>query len=170
MVITAGKKRHVGLMMASTSPYALDVAAVKIMGINIGIVPTIVAAEARGLMSSNIKDIDITGANIEEINIEPFILPKSINVNFVGGKIPKFLEKFVTNTFRPQPVFDHSKCIGCGDCKRSCPPDAIKMVNGKPVPDLDICIRCFCCHELCPIKAVEIKKHWIHEKLFDKNL
>lgn len=167
---TAGIKRHVGLIMASTCPYALDVAAVKVIGINPGIVPTIAAAEARGLMSSDVKEIEITGVNLEEINIEPFILPKSINVNFVGGRLPKFLEKFVTNTFRPQPIFDHSKCIGCGDCKRSCPPDAIKMVNDKPVPDLDKCIRCFCCHELCPIKAVDIKKHWIHEKLFDKNL
>lgn len=166
---TAGIKKHVGLIMASTSPYTLDAAAVKVMGINPRIVPTIAAAEARGLISSNIKDIEITGVNLEDIKIEPFILPKSINVNFVGGRLPKFLEKLVINIFRPRPVFDHTKCIGCENCKRSCPPDAIKMVNGKPVPDLDKCIRCFCCHELCPIKAVDIKKHWLHERLFTKN-
>ena len=163
---SAGTKRHVGLVMASANPYALDVAASKVAGINPDLVPTVVAAEKRGLSSSSIKNLEMTGVDLNEINIEPFILPTSINVNFVGGRVPKFMEKLVTNTFRPQPVFDHSICIGCGDCKRSCPPDIIKMVNGKPVPDLDKCIRCFCCHELCPIKAVEIKKHWLHEKLF----
>lgn len=163
---TAGIKKHVGLLMASTSPYALDVAASKVAGINQALIPTIVAAEKRGLISSDYSKLEISGIALDEIKIEPFKLPNSINVNFVGSKVPKFLESFVTNTFRPQPVFDHVKCVGCGDCKRSCPPDIIKMVNGKPVPDLDKCIRCFCCHELCPIKAVEIKKHWLHEKLF----
>lgn len=163
---SAGVKRHVGLILASENPYALDVVASDIAGIDASLIPTIVAAEKRGLCSSKIKDIKILGVPRDEISIEPFVLPTSINVNFVGGRVPKFMEKMVTTTFRPKPVFDHSKCVGCGDCKRSCPPDIIKMVDGKPVPDLDKCIRCFCCHELCPVKAVDIKKHWLHEKLF----
>jgi uncharacterized protein (DUF362 family)/Pyruvate/2-oxoacid:ferredoxin oxidoreductase delta subunit len=163
---SAGTKKHVGLIMASTNPYALDVVASKVAGISPELIPTIVAAEKRGLSSSDTKDFAMTGVGLDEIEIEPFKLPTSINVNFVGGRVPKFMEKLVTGTFRPKPVFDHSICVGCGDCKRSCPPDIIKMVNGKPIPDLDKCIRCFCCHELCPIKAVDIKKHWLHEKLF----
>jgi uncharacterized protein (DUF362 family)/Pyruvate/2-oxoacid:ferredoxin oxidoreductase delta subunit len=163
---SAGMKKHVGLLMASSSPYALDVAASKVAGINTELIPTIVAAEKRGLISSNYKKLEFSGIDLDEIKVEPFILPSSININFVGGRVPKFLESFITNTFRPQPIFDHDKCVGCEDCKRSCPPDIIKMVNGKPVPDLDKCIRCFCCHELCPIKAVDIKKHWLHERLF----
>jgi ferredoxin len=129
-------------------------------------IPTIVAAEKRGLMRLDNKKLEVSGVSLDEIEVEPFALPSSISINFVGGRVPKFLESFVTNTFRPQPVFDHDKCVGCEDCKRSCPPNIIKMVDGKPVPDLDKCIRCFCCHELCPIKAVDIKKHWLHEKLF----
>lgn len=163
---SAGIKKHVGLMLASANPYALDVVASGIAGIHPGLIPTVVAAEKRGLAASNIKELEITGVELDQIKVEPFVLPTSINVNFVGGRVPKFMEKFVTSTFRPQPVFDHGKCVGCEDCKRSCPPDIIKMVNGKPVPDLDKCIRCFCCHELCPVKAVDIKKHWLHEKLF----
>ncbi len=163
---SAGIKKHVGLILASDNPYALDVVASDIAGIDAALIPTVVAAEKRGLASSKIQDIKVLGVPREEIQIEPFVLPNSINVNFVGGKVPKFMEKMVTTTFRPKPVFDHEKCVGCGDCKRSCPPDIIKMVDGKPVPDLDKCIRCFCCHELCPVKAVDIKKHWLHEKLF----
>jgi len=163
---SAGTKKHVGVVLASSNPYALDLAASKIAGINSGLIPTIVAAEKRGLASADMNNIEISGVKLSDIKVEPFVLPNSINVNFVGGRVPKFMERFVTSTFRPQPVFDHEKCVGCEDCKRSCPPDIIKMVNGKPVPDLDKCIRCFCCHELCPIKAVDIKKHWLHEKLF----
>jgi uncharacterized protein (DUF362 family)/Pyruvate/2-oxoacid:ferredoxin oxidoreductase delta subunit len=163
---SAGVKKHVGLLMASLNPYALDIAASKVAGINAEMIPTIVAAEKRGLMSSDYKKLEISGVSLDEIEVEPFMLPSSISINFVGGRVPKFLETFVTNTFRPQPVFDHDKCVGCEDCKRSCPPNIIKMVDGKPVADLDKCIRCFCCHELCPIKAVDIKKHWLHEKLF----
>lgn len=163
---SAGTKKHVGLLMASINPYALDVAASKVAGINADLIPTIVAAEKRGLMSSDFKRLEISGVCLGDIKVEPFTLPSSISVNFVGGRVPKLLETYVTNTFRPQPIFNHEICVGCGDCKRSCPPDVIKMVNGKPVPDLDKCIRCFCCHELCPVKAVDIKKHWLHEKLF----
>lgn len=163
---SSGIKRHVGLLMSSSNPHALDVAASKVAGINQALIPTIVVAESRGLVSSDYKKLGISGVDIDEIKIEPFILPNSINVNFVGGRVPKFMEKFVINAFRSQPVFNHEKCIGCGDCKRSCPPDVIKMENGKPVPDLNKCIRCFCCHELCPVKAVDIKKHWLHDKIF----
>jgi uncharacterized protein (DUF362 family)/Pyruvate/2-oxoacid:ferredoxin oxidoreductase delta subunit len=163
---SAGTKRHVGLMMASDNPYALDVVASDIAGIDASLIPTVAAAEKRGLCSSKPQDIKILGVPRHEIKVEPFKLPNSIHVNFVGGRVPKFIEKAVTKTFRPKPIFDHKICVGCGDCKRSCPPDIIKMVNGKPVPDLDKCIRCFCCHELCPVKAVDIKKHWLHEKLF----
>lgn len=165
---SAGVKKHVGLVMASSNPYALDVAAATVAGINPQLIPTIGAAEKRGLSSADAKDLEITGVNLSQIKVEPFVLPNSINVNFVGGRVPKFMESFVTNTFRPQPIFDHEICVGCEDCKRSCPPDVIKMVDGKPVPDLNKCIRCFCCHELCPVKAVDIKKHWLHEKLFGR--
>lgn len=165
---SSGIKRHVGLLMASENPHALDVAASKVAGIKHELIPTIVVAENRGLISSDYKKLEISGVGLEEIKVEPFMLPKSINVNFVGGRVPKFMEKFVLNAVKPQPIFDHSICIGCGDCKRSCPPDVIKMENGKPVPDLNKCIRCFCCHELCPVKAVDIKKHWLHDKLFGK--
>jgi uncharacterized protein (DUF362 family)/Pyruvate/2-oxoacid:ferredoxin oxidoreductase delta subunit len=163
---SAGIKKHVGVILASANPYALDVAASKIAGIKPELIPTIVAAEKRGLASSDYRKLVVSGVALEDIKVEPFLLPNSINVNFVGGRVPKFLEGFISSTFRPKPVFDHNKCVGCGDCKRSCPPDIIEMVNGKPVPDLDKCIRCFCCHELCPVKAVDIKKHWLHEKLF----
>lgn len=165
---SSGDKRRVGLLLASSNPYALDTAASKIIGIPPLAVPTIRAAVERGIFSGDIKDIEFAKLSIDDINIKPFKLPVSANVNFVGSRIPKFMERWVLNNFRPRPVFNHDKCISCGICAQNCPPKAINMIEGKPEVDLMQCIRCFCCHELCPKKAIDIKKHIIHEKIFNR--
>lgn len=165
---SAGEKRHVGLILASESPYALDAAASSIIGIKPMLVPTVRAARERNLFSGDLKDIQVKGVQLDETRITPFKLPKSVNVNFMGGRIPKTFEKVILNTLRPKPVFNYDICVSCGDCKRSCPPGIIDMSSGKPVPDLSKCIRCFCCHELCPKKAVDIKRHWLYENILKK--
>lgn len=165
---SAGEKRHAGLILASESPYALDTVASRIIGMDPMIVPTIESASLRNLFSGDLKDISIKGVQICDINIKPFKLPKSHNANLVGGRIPRSIEKIILNILRPKPIFNHDICVSCGDCARSCPPGIIDMSSGKPVADLSKCIRCFCCHELCPKKAVDIKRHWVYDKVLKK--
>ena len=100
------------------------------------------------------------------INIKPFKLPHSTKVNFVGGRVPKFVEGFIMKKLRPIPVINYQDCISCGICANNCPAKVIKMTNNKPVISTSKCIRCFCCHELCPKKAITVKKHPIHKTLF----
>lgn len=163
---SAGDKRHVGIIMAAQNPYALDFSALRVIGINPSMVPTMIEAKSRGLFSCDDGDIEYTCLRPSDINIKPFKLPRSLNVNFIGGRIPKVVEKWVMDNLRPRPVFDHNTCVSCRICEKSCPPKVISMDTGKPVVDLSKCIRCFCCHELCPKKAVQIKKHGIYDRLF----
>ena len=165
---SAGEKRSVGLVMASSNPYALDVAAAHLIGISPAMVPTIRVARERGIFNTEPANLEVEGIPLKDIQIPKFKLPDSVkNINFIGGRVPKSLEKTLVNTLRAKPVFNHDLCIGCKDCIRSCPPKIISMNSGgKPIPELDKCIGCFCCHEVCPKKAIEIKKHWLHKVLF----
>jgi formate hydrogenlyase subunit 6/NADH:ubiquinone oxidoreductase subunit I len=67
---------------------------------------------------------------------------------------------------KPRPVFRFNTCIGCGECARCCPPEAIEMIKNKPHVDLEKCIRCYCCQELCPAKAVDIHKPLLNKLFF----
>ncbi len=157
---SAGQKRHVGLIMASENPYALDTAAVHIIGFNPFQVPTVKIAMERGLFSGRLTDLVVKGIQLKEIRIPPFKLPISVSESMLMYLIPKFIKKFLVNAFQAKPIFHYDICVSCGECARGCPAGIINMSSGKPVPDLAQCLSCFCCHEVCPKKAIDIKKRW----------
>lgn len=160
---SSGDIRNLGLILAGDNPYDLDYVASSITGIKN--VPTIFESEKRGLLSD--KDLlDFFGDDISDIEIKPFKLPKSTHVNFVSGKVPKFVEDFILDSIRPYPMIKYSECISCGICAQNCPAKVIDMSTKKPIINTKECIRCFCCHELCPKKAVGIKRNPLHKMIF----
>lgn len=54
-------------------------------------------------------------------------------------------------------VLEH-KCVGCEKCKKTCPYDAIDMVDKLAVIDTDKCTLCGACVEACPFDAIVIEK------------
>ncbi|KPU45269.1 NADH-quinone oxidoreductase subunit I [Oxobacter pfennigii] len=160
---TAGAPIHSGILIASENPYEADVSGAYLIGVNPLDVPTIQRCRERNIVSGNIKDIEVIGVNLDDMR-KRYKVPDIRTVNF-SGKIPKPLERLMSRHVLPRPVFSQEVCIGCSNCKQSCPPGAITMENGRPRVDLYKCIRCFCCQELCPHKAIEIKRPWILRKL-----
>lgn len=155
---SGGDPRKIGAVIASTSPYHLDVVATSIIGLKPTKVPTIERCVERGLCQGSLQDIELIGENIETFIIKDFVVPEIRSLDLLEGKLPKFLRDILNGLMQPKPVFIHDKCVGCSDCANNCPPKVIEMINNKPVVNLDACIRCFCCQELCPVKAIEIHR------------
>lgn len=154
-----GTPKKVGLVLASSNPFVLDVAASYIIGLKGNSVPTIRSAAKRGLCTSTVKDIEILGEPLENVYISDFKIPKRrLTINKFNLLIPRFMFRRINSSLKDKPVLNHSQCQSCKMCQENCPPKAIHMTNGYPVIDYDKCIRCFCCHELCKYKAVTIKR------------
>jgi uncharacterized protein (DUF362 family)/Pyruvate/2-oxoacid:ferredoxin oxidoreductase delta subunit len=149
---SAGHPRPIGLVIAAEDAFALDRVALHLIGADPMRIPIIKQAVERGLCRADLQDITIIGANVEDLKVQSFKIPQ------LNGKGVGIMHGPITNLFRPKPVFNHSKCIGCADCAKNCPAHTIKMKNKRPVVDLAQCIRCFCCQELCPAKAIEIRR------------
>lgn len=155
---SGGNPRKIGVVIASSSPYHLDVAAASIIGLKPTKVPTIQRCVERGLCKGNLEDIELKGDPIERFMIDDFVIPEIRSLDLLEGKIPKFLRDSIHGILQPKPVFHHDQCVGCGDCAKNCPPQVIHMKDHRPFVNLDGCIRCFCCQELCPIQAITIHR------------
>ena len=71
-----------------------------------------------------------------------------------GVMLPPGLKKQLRELLVARPILQKEKCIGCGLCARMCPPQTLKIVNGKACFNYPACIRCFC----CPQGAIRIRK------------
>ncbi|TDO83320.1 uncharacterized protein (DUF362 family) [Halanaerobium saccharolyticum] len=159
-----GQPREFNYLLASTSPYYLDLAAVRLMGITPEEkVPSIKAALADQFI--NRDNLELRGDQIEPLtNVK---IPKiEKENNLLDAKLPNFLSDIIEKFLRPKPVFKEENCVGCRNCAENCPPEAITMVDNFPEVELETCIRCFCCQELCPYDAVEIKYPLLAKLLF----
>lgn len=154
---TNGKPRKIGALLCSCNPFALDEIASRLIGME-GKVIHIEQGRERGYIGTP----TVIGEAIESLRVEDFLLPDSSGHNtiqwlsdFWGGRLMRF--------FEPRPAIDVKKCVGCGECVRSCPAHTITMNEKKhrPMIEPSACIKCFCCQELCPKDAVKIKQNFL---------
>lgn len=159
---TAGTPRHVSAVLAGENPFELDLCGAKIINTPPMEIPLLKHAIERRLCPDSAESLDISGDNINDFIVKDFKVPQNKSMYFLGQNPPEFLLKFVKKHINPRPVFDHSICVGCGDCADNCPAKVIAMENRKPhLVSTEKCIRCFCCQELCPRKAVSVYKPFI---------
>lgn len=160
---SAGEPRQIGAIIASASPYELDVAAASLVGIDTKRVHTVQRAKERGLSSDNMADIKLYGDPFEDLYISDYKIPVHKKKGFVEKYISgdNRVASFVRANLGPRPVIIYKGCVGCRDCEKNCPPGVIKMENNRPVINLKECIRCYCCQELCPKKTIVVKQSWL---------
>lgn len=165
---SGGDARNYGLLLSSLNPFNLDVVCSAVLGIEhkVGYVNE---AIKRGLCHANASSLELTDGKIDEFKIEKVKLPETKSLvilkilpTMFGGKINKF--------FEPKPAIMKNKCVGCGECMRSCPAKTIEIIKNKSGKRLakinaENCIKCYCCQELCPINAVKIKKNLVFKIL-----
>ena len=155
---TSGKTRYLGLTLASRDIYAQDYIAAKLIGIDPDNVEMLKIAMEKGiLLPERIELVGDEPATLET----PFQLPDSRTPDFIE-LLPKFMRKPASKVLgmllKPLPCIEAEKCIGCGKCAESCPPQLIRFEMGKAIlPDRG-CIACFCCQEMCPVHAIKIER------------
>ncbi len=170
---TAGTPRKIGAILASASPYLLDLTAARLIGLTRDNIPTLEAAYRRGLAPASVDDVDISPG------YERFIVPDYQNITthstlefgqlLGGGALGRLVSRLGRAFLRSKPRVKKEECIGCGVCKNICPPNAIKIKNGIAVIDRDSCIRCFCCQEFCLKGAMKVKRTLV-ARMFVRNV
>ncbi|MGI6118483.1 MAG: DUF362 domain-containing protein [Bilifractor sp.] len=161
---TAGTKRHIGLLLASESPYDLDVVCAHLIGLSGKDVATISRAAARGLGPASFEETKRAGDDIT-----PFVTPDfqtdihTVGIDFSSGIGPmsRIANSVMNAVFATRPQVKPDECVGCAQCAKVCPAKAISMRLGKPEIDRSRCIRCFCCQEFCPKGAMKVHHTWI---------
>ena len=159
---TSGTPRHIGMVMASENPHAADLVGAAVIGLSPKEVPTLVAAMRRGLVCENVEELDVVGGKLSDFLITDYHLIKTTrslrfsrdSEQFFGKVFSRIADKALAS----YPKLIPSKCVGCRECDKVCPADAITMKDKKPVIDRKKCIRCFCCQEFCPKAAMIVHR------------
>ena len=77
--------------------------------------------------------------------------------DIIGLTVRKMRDRSV-RTFAVPPVVDPARCIGCGNCVRSCPCQAIRLQEKVAVIDSVECFGCGLCISRCPVQAIGFPK------------
>ena len=153
---TAGDPKQIGAVIASASPYLLDLVAAKIIGLDISTVPTLEAAYRRGLAPDSADKVNVSAGYGDFISADFKNLPHHESLEFSADGKGGFTAGVLKALLRSKPVVKKAECVGCGVCMRVCPASAIVIKDKKAVIDRTKCIRCFCCQEFCPKGAMKV--------------
>ncbi len=150
----SGTLKKVGALLGSANPFALDLLCADMMGFAPEEVLTVDISREKGLCPQNIGEMEIVGADPAKYT-HRFKRPKTSR----DAGLLKLLPRTVASRMKKEkkPVIVEKKCIGCGECVRSCPAETMELIDKKAFIHRDACIKCYCCQELCPQKAVIVR-------------
>ena len=171
-----GTKKHLGKLLVSTDPVALDVVACSLIALDPALVPTNRRGAMAGVGTDDPACIDVfaDGERLTPGEVRERYGDETFDV-YRGkadrGNVRQL--RFLSPLLKKRPRIDPDRCVACGVCVRSCPlePKALAVPEGGRVPVYDYkrCIRCFCCQEMCPHGAISVKTTLL-ARLVDRNL
>ncbi|WP_246269868.1 DUF362 domain-containing protein [Methanofollis tationis] len=157
----SGEPRPIGAILAGADPTAVDVATIRLMGMDPASIPTVAAAVERGLIRPDFGDVLVVGDDPAAVTVPDFRRPSTgkgpMRASWINRMVLRFMQRRGTD-LRPLPVPDPSRCTGCGRCTLTCPAAAVRIEGGKAEIDHTKCIRCYCCHEMCTFGAIDLRQ------------
>jgi uncharacterized protein (DUF362 family)/Pyruvate/2-oxoacid:ferredoxin oxidoreductase delta subunit len=141
----SGWPRPLGVILASDSPPAIDVAVCRMLKLDEDELLTTRVAKREGYLSG---PVEVTG---DAVAVEGFALPTMTPLVFG----PPWAHGFLRRHFIQRPEVEPELCKLCGECWRYCPAHAISVRSKQLSFDCDKCIRCYCCIEVCPHGALK---------------
>ncbi len=164
---TGGEPRKLNCILSGLNPFSVDIAASSL--IKVDSVIMLEEAKRRGLCPSGVYELKIlSDEKLSDLTVDDFKKPDTASNPLRGGSMLKILPNMfggrLNDWLQPRPLVDTAKCVGCGECVKSCPRNTIELKPAKAGKKQAFiiksdCIRCYCCQELCPFKAVKIKKN-----------
>lgn len=153
---TAGTPKPMGLVLAAEDPHRLDLLCAALIGHTREEVPTLAAADRRGLLPASVEELEVN------VDWKPYIckdfhfIQERKSLQFEGRS--RLVSGFIRKSLEARPKVQPDECVGCGKCASICPAKAIQMKKKLPVIDRKRCIRCFCCQEFCPKGAMKVRR------------
>ncbi|OWZ82675.1 DUF362 domain-containing protein [Natranaerobius trueperi] len=161
---SAGKRKDLGLLLASDDGVALDEIASHIIGFKPKQVKAIKIAHENGYGQGDINNIELN-KTVNKFKPDNFKHPSTSYVEMV----PSGLIRTLMGQLGTIPEINQSKCSKCGLCHQNCPVDAIEISKqGQFKVKGQACIECLCCHELCPIHAVKLSSKGVLGRIYSK--
>lgn len=144
----SGTPREMDSLFAARDAVALDAALADRTAHERRAIPTLAAAERRGLV-----DLDdayrLVGDPVEpDLGFQPV---RRDAQELVPGPFRNVARRLITA--RPRLVRADA-CTRCGECRLICGADAIDL-EPTPVFDDGRCVRCYACTEVCPVAAID---------------
>lgn len=158
-----GSNKLLGLIAASSDPFALDMVISYLIGFNPVEIPCLRLAMEEGICPENVHDIDLaTNRRIEDLRVQ-FKPPGSFFIKGFSRRLKQIILLGIlcytcNRLLSLKPIINKRLCKGCGICAKACPKGAIKLAGNKAWINKSKCIHCYCCHELCPHNSVSLSR------------
>ena len=149
-----GEPRKINLIGAAEDAVALDMGICHLLGIPLRSFPLYRVAKERGIGQTDIRLIKFKGESPDAFKVSNFHTPALDSLGILPDMFDWFTRRFLVS----KPVQAKDACIGCGECAKICPAEAIQIGDDKFVFDYGLCIRCYCCQEICPKNGIHFQK------------